>query len=123
MKQPNQLLRRQDQQVVVAVRVAVARREDGIDGETLSQLRRARSAALQQSVMPPDRSRHSWLLGLGGACAALLVLLLWPGSGDTGREELLTVGDWLLYEEVDVEMIEDMEFYQWLAEELDGRSS
>ncbi|BBM02688.1 hypothetical protein [Microbulbifer sp. GL-2] len=121
MKQLDQSAKAQDRQLVKAARAAVKRREEGIDRETLSRLGRARTAALGQ-LGSSALSAYRWL-GLGAACAALVVLLLWPGAEDTPGEEPFIASDWLLYEEMDVEMIEDMEFYQWLAEELDGHSS
>jgi len=121
MNQLDQPAEAKDRQLVKAVRAAVNRREEGMDGETLSQLGRARTLALGQ-LESSALSAYHWL-GLGTACAALMVLLLWPGAVDTPREEPVIASDWLLYEEMDVEMIEDMEFYQWLAEELDGHSS
>ncbi|WP_105101455.1 hypothetical protein [Microbulbifer pacificus] len=106
-----------------AAREALARRERNLDGETLSRLRRARSRALDQR----QRLAGLWL-PLGGVCAAALALALWlPGRGgsDVAAVESTLLADvWLLDEEAELEMIEDVEFYQWLAEEaLDDRAS
>ncbi|WHI50015.1 hypothetical protein P3339_16375 [Microbulbifer sp. MLAF003] len=122
MIQSDKSVLEQERRLVKAARVAVTRREEEIDGETLSRLRRARADALKQSKTRSISGYH-WLW-LSGACTVLVVALLWSGTDNSpGKIEPFIAGDWLLYEEVDVEMIEDMEFYQWLAEELDGHSS
>ncbi|WP_226647921.1 hypothetical protein [Microbulbifer variabilis] len=104
-----------------AARGAVARRDSKIDADTLSQLATARQRALAQKKTY-YRDWTGWV-GFTGACATLLVLLLWPAPNEQAATELLSASEWLLYEEMDVEMVEDMEFYQWLAEEMNGHSS
>ena len=112
-------------ELIAGAREAMARRDESLDGETLSRLRRARSAALDESA-----GRHSlanlWLpAGLASAAAVVAVALL-VGQGEAPhREEVDLLADaWILDEEAELEMIEDVEFYQWLAEEaLDGHST
>ncbi|WP_444919576.1 hypothetical protein ACJJID_11280 [Microbulbifer sp. CnH-101-G] len=104
-----------------AARDAVARRDSKIDADTLVQLASARQRALAQKKTY-YRDWTGWV-GFTGTCATLLLLLLWPAPNEQATTELLSASDWLLYEEMDVEMVEDMEFYQWLAEELNGHSS
>ncbi|WP_444904288.1 hypothetical protein ACJJIU_04190 [Microbulbifer sp. CnH-101-E] len=104
-----------------AAQHAVVRRERDIDTETLSRL----AAARQRAVVAKKsyyRDSPGWLV-FTGACASLLLLLFWPVSSEQAATELLSATDWYLYEEMDVEMVEDMEFYQWLADELNGQSS
>ena len=110
-----------------AARASMMRTEQQLDGEILSRLRRARHAALEQSSGRPVISR--WV-AVSGACAAALALALWlPGQvSDRGAipesDGALIADAWLLDEEAELDMIEEVEFYQWLAEEaLDGRSS
>lgn len=110
-----------------AARASLLRRERQMDGETLSRLRRARYAALEQNK---KRSGVPVWIAAWGACAAALALALWLPDQVSDRETIpasdggLLADTWLLDEEAELEMIEDVEFYQWLAEEaLDGRSS
>ncbi|WP_444957150.1 hypothetical protein [Microbulbifer sp. ZKSA002] len=117
-----------EKRILGAASAAVIRRERSLDTETLAELRRIRSAAQEQN----NKKRYFSLntlypyLPVTAASAAVLFLALWwPSSviNNESRTELLVSGDWLLDEDMDIEMIEDMEFYQWLAEELDGHSS
>ncbi len=116
--------RRRNAAVADAARAALAQREQSLDGETLSRLRRARSQALDARKRP---GAALWL-PLSGACAAALVLALWlPGQGGSDKvkiEDSLLADTWLLDADAELEMIEDVEFYQGLAEEaLDDRAS
>lgn len=102
--------------LVSAIRKELDRSCDALDGYTLSRLHRIRSAALAR---PPSRWR-SLLLPFGGlvtACALVLVVNLalrstaLPTAGEAALEdiEMLTSNESL-------DLYEDYEFYQWLAE-------
>ncbi|AQQ68189.1 hypothetical protein [Microbulbifer agarilyticus] len=116
-----------DAELAAGARAAMERREQSLDGETLSRLRRARSAALDGAA---DTSRPGWMLwlptGLAGA-AAVLTVALFVGqerSSSQGEPVDMLADAWILNEDAELDMIEDVEFYQWLAEEaLDGHSS
>ncbi|MBY6213156.1 hypothetical protein KUV95_16515 [Microbulbifer agarilyticus] len=116
-----------DAELAAGARAAMERREQSLDGETLSRLRRARSAALDGAS---DTSRPGWMLwlptGLAGAAAVLTVaLFVGPERSSSQGEPVDMLADaWILNEDAELDMIEDVEFYQWLAEEaLDGHSS
>lgn len=113
------------QKLIAGAREAMARRDERLDGETRSQLRRARAAALGETAGPRALA-NLWLpAGLVGAAAMLTVALL-VGQGERPQQDEvdLLADTWILDEDAELEMIEDVEFYQWLAEEaLDGHSS
>jgi hypothetical protein len=104
--------------LVNAIRKELDRSCDALDGYTLSRLHRMRSAALAR----PQSRWKSLLLPFGGlvtACALVLVVNLslrttglpTEGAGEAALEdiEILTANESL-------DLYEDYEFYQWLAE-------
>ncbi|AWF80623.1 hypothetical protein BTJ40_07255 [Microbulbifer sp. A4B17] len=117
-----------EQRLLEVTSAAVVRRERSLDTETLDELRRIRA-----EVQDRKNSRRTYLFSslfpyfsVAAGSAAILFFVLWwpnPAVNIDSRTELMVSGDWLLEEDMDIEMIEDMEFYQWLAEELDGHSS
>ncbi|WP_299591829.1 hypothetical protein [uncultured Microbulbifer sp.] len=125
---PNAAEKRQkaERDLIDSAREAMLRRDQSLDGETLSQLRRARSAALDSK--PGTGRMTPWFTaGLAGTAGVVVTLavLVWPG-GDTQQAQPvdLFADAWILDEEAELELIEDVEFYQWLAEEgSDGHSS
>ncbi|MCO1334045.1 hypothetical protein MO867_06785 [Microbulbifer sp. OS29] len=108
-----------DYQLLKVAGEAVVRRENTIDTETQARLRRIRTGVQEQS-----RAVQYWpgFIAVGACTAALFVALIWPVLSTDDNAEVLATSDWLLDEDVDIEMIENMEFYQWLAEELDEHS-
>lgn len=96
-----------------------------LDGRTRSRLAQARSRAL-------ERARHAgpaqWLRGGRGlipagavAAAVVAAALVWQ-SPVTLRPgiELADAGDWeILLGEDELEMLEELEFYVWLEDQLD----
>jgi len=100
------------------------RSADDLDTATAARLVRARQAALAGH---PDRRRATnWLVpGLATAAVAALGVGLWlerqpadpvpavtPPVESPAELELLLAGE-------DLEMLEDLEFYAWLDDELD----
>jgi hypothetical protein len=88
---------------------------DAIDGYTLSRLNRIRHAALEHKQ---TRIRSVWLPAGGFATACMLVLAVSLNSGQSDPVqvtpaledlEILTSSD-------NLELFEDYEFYQWLAD-------
>jgi hypothetical protein len=108
-----------EQRLVVGIRQQLDRSCNALDGHTLSRLNRIRHAALERKQTRSSRM----LLPFGGfvtACVLVLsVTLFRPGSapdadlpaGTAPLEdiEILTSSDSL-------DLYEDYEFYQWLAE-------
>lgn len=84
------------------------------DSDTRQKLRQLRALAIQQQT--PERSFTHWYSV--SACAALLIfcLLFWPEVYQTHNpDEVLLVED-LLYLEEQQDLMQDIEFYQWLSE-------
>jgi hypothetical protein len=100
---------------------ALHRSDQSLDGETLSRLRRARAAAMQQQ----DKSGRVWLPLGSAVTAALVIALVWPHTEiQAPATEVLALEQWLLEADAELEMIEEVDFYQWLAEEeLSAHSS
>jgi len=95
-----------------------------LDAATLSRLNRARQKALDE-MTGKKRVAYGWLVPAGvTALGATVVIGLWQagGSGDTPVDFApLTAEDVtdfeLLLDEGELEMIEDLEFFAWLAVE------
>jgi hypothetical protein len=103
-----------------AARVAARLREsaDSLDAQTRSRLNQARQAALDAMTPRPVRRSH-WVTGAVTAALAVLAFMVWqpitdgpppvaPASLDVPDFELLMTNE-------DLDMLEDLEFYTWLA--------
>jgi hypothetical protein len=93
-----------------------------LDAHTRSRLNQARQRALEEIKKSP--ARGYWLSApLGGlAAAALIAVLLIRGGGESAMPQ--SEGAALPLDDLDIvadadsfEMIRDVEFYSWLAEE------
>ncbi|MEM7430586.1 MAG: hypothetical protein AAF351_01475 [Pseudomonadota bacterium] len=99
---------------------------DRLDGASLSRLNRDRHAALAELQSSRLRGRWSmWAPVTGVAAAALVAVIVLRSSPDIGLEtQTETVADFeILMEGEDLELIEDLEFYSWLASSELGTSS
>ncbi|MBN8431065.1 hypothetical protein JF535_09410 [Microbulbifer salipaludis] len=116
-----------ERDLVAGARAAMDRRDASLDGETLSHLRRARAAALDANDTSVGPTVAPWLpVGLASAAVvAIAIAVVWPGTFTQPAKPIDMLADaWILDEEAELEMIQDVEFYQWLAEEApDGYSS
>ena len=96
-----------------------------LDGRTLSRLTQARHAALEQQARPA-RQGFRFLVPAGATAAAVLAVVMWVGPGRRdGKLIEPPVGDDLVMltdtEAPDfVEDGEDLEFYEWAADELES---
>jgi hypothetical protein len=101
---------------------------DELDAQTRSRLNQARQAALQEI-----RPRRAWLgapalAGLATAAVAIIAVSLWQPASQA-PQPLVPAGIEsadleLLMAEESLDMLEDLEFYTWLATaELDGGSA
>ncbi len=101
---------RDEQRFVEQVRQRLDEQADGLDELTLARLRAARARALEQHGRS---SARSWWPAIGMAAAVALVaaVMLWPSAPHLPAAaddwELLAAGD-------ELELIEDIEFYDWL---------
>jgi hypothetical protein len=106
------------------------RSADELDAATLSRLNRARQRALAQ-VANDSAAGRGWWLPVGATAAAVIAVGLWrmtgpddiPASAATDFAPVVAedAADFeLLLEEGALEMLEDLEFFAWLAvEELE----
>ena len=96
---------------------------DGLDGETLSRLNRARHAALAEVEHARRSPWRAWLPAAAAASVAMLAVVLWRMPGDStdraaaraeGTPAAEVVELLATSEGIDVAS-EDPEFYAWLA--------
>jgi hypothetical protein len=99
-----------------------------LDARTRSRLNQARQRALDE--IKKGSARRYWLgVPLGGlAAAALIAALLIRGGGESAAPHLengnLPLDDFDIVADADsFEMIQDVEFYSWLAEQGAGAST
>jgi hypothetical protein len=99
-----------------------------LDARTRSRLNQARQRALEE--IKKGSTRRYWLgIPLGGlAAAALVAVLLIRGGGEVGAPQSENAN--LLLDDFDIvadadsfEIIQDVEFYSWLADEAAGTSN
>jgi hypothetical protein len=101
-----------------AAKRALDEAEKNLDPGTLTRLRTARRAAIEQGLQRPARARPGWLLPLGGFATAGIVLavasLLWF-SAPNGNFMQAGVGDIeLLTAQENPDFFTELEFYEWL---------
>jgi hypothetical protein len=109
-----------DERLAEQAKEAFDRSVDGLDAASLSRLNRARQAALAEAVRP-QRAWLRWLPATGAAAAVLLAVFTLQGPGEVDVISApATDLEFLLIEE-SIEMLEELEFYSWLAtQELEG---
>src|SRR5262245_39964271 len=96
-----------------------------LDGRTLSRLTQARHAALEKGQRP---ARQAWrfMLPAGATAAAAIAVVMWMGPAGRDNPERGTnpLEDLELLADADapdfVEDGEDLEFYEWAADELES---
>lgn len=89
---------------------------DSLDGHTCSRLTSIRHAALEQAL-DRGRQRHwlSWA-SLASACCLLVIILMSQHLLKPAAEPEVLEDLELFSSEVNLEFYEDLEFYQWLAD-------
>ncbi|BFM16175.1 hypothetical protein R50073_23580 [Maricurvus nonylphenolicus] len=96
--------------------------EDAMDMATRSKLSRARYAALEQAQPTAFFSMPQWLAFGGSVCAALLVAMIFvnqvPPASQSSVDSLaaMPTGDVAIAIDNNLELYDDLEFYEWLAE-------
>lgn len=87
----------------------------GLDQVTVLRLQRARMAAL--SARPVLKRRWIGVGGLAMASVAALVILLWTKQPAPERQHIPPLEDMeLMMSAENVELAQDLEFYDWLAD-------
>ena len=91
--------------------------EEDIDELTAARLQAARRQALDAVGRNHLRHRLGWSAGgFATAAVAVLAVVLWSGGWEV-PVPALSADDWELLAEGDLQLIEDLEFYDWLPEE------
>lgn len=113
----------QDKLLIDKTVAALDESADQLDYRSQLQLKRAREAALAALDEPAKAPAKRGWLWLTAVPAALAVVMLLPLAhknpvSSTSPESLAMLQDFeIMVAGEDVEMLEDMEFYQWLAEQ------
>jgi hypothetical protein len=97
---------------------------DGLDGRIRSRLTQARSAAVEEACK--SRSPFLWrtVVPAGAlAGAAALAFVLWSGAPAPAPASLHSLDDLdLIVTSESFELLEDLEFYEWVATDPDAAS-
>lgn len=94
-----------------------------LDAMTQSQLSQARYKALAHAATKKFKL-SLWFTGLASAAVvALLVITIMPTIQIPNNQQLATGSEWLLVSDIDeIELYQDLEFYQWLADTAGSNS-
>lgn len=94
---------------------ALDARAEALDGHTLSRLRQARAAALEQGQRRRNRWLTAWLPATGILAAATLVALnVWTVQPQPNAAPELALLESLAAEETHAAQ-QDLDFFEWLA--------
>ncbi|NQV85722.1 MAG: hypothetical protein HQ492_01420 [Woeseiaceae bacterium] len=109
-----------DEQLSCKAKDAFDASVDSLDAATLSRLNRGRQAALAETARP-NLQWLRWMPATGFAVAVLMAVMVLRGPGDIDVISAPTTDFEILLSEESIEMLEDLEFYSWLAtQELDS---
>ena len=105
--------------ISVTAKNALNKQTEGLSSDTQQRLRLAREKALEQA------HRSSWLsfkwlsgAGAGIALAGVIAFMIVPNL-QTNNPSISPLDDLeMLSAEFDMELVDDLEFYQWLDESL-----
>ena len=113
---------RQDTQVTADTKQSFDDSVDALDAETLSRLNRGRQRALQE-LNGRSQSWLRWMPATGLAAAALLAVVMFTGPGNVDVIAAPASDFEIVMSEEDIDMLEELEFYSWLAtQELEDDS-
>lgn len=111
-----------DERIAADAKQAFDQSVDGLDAATLSRLNRARQAALEE-LAQPNRGWQQWMPATGLAAVVLLAVFAFRGPAELDVINTSATDLEILLSEENIEMLEDLEFYSWLAtQELAGDS-
>ncbi|MCC7257821.1 MAG: hypothetical protein IT486_05580 [Gammaproteobacteria bacterium] len=116
MNAPDESRQAADERFEQAARQLLRQGAGDIDAATASRLNRARQAALAEFDRRPARLPAYWRPAFAAAAVAVLAVALWvdrePLPRTAGAEAALELE--LMLADENLEMIEDLEFYDWL---------
>jgi hypothetical protein len=116
----NDTTENQDRKISEDAKATFDRSVDGLDAGTLSRLNRGRQAALAE-LESPTKAWIRWAPAPGLAAAVLMAVVMFRGPGDVDVISAPASDFEMLLSEESIEMLEDLEFYSWLAtQELEG---
>ena len=104
------------------VRRALDDSVDNLDARTLSRLTQARNRALEKAKSRPYLHRRSSWLSLAGlvTATAVVVLAIFLARDPSGPQHYSSIEDVeILAASENPEFFAELEFYAWLAEEMD----
>ena len=114
-----------DKHIRDTAKAALEQQANALDSKTLQRLRLAREAALSLNKIQNKKGSWSnalswkWLTaaGAGLAIASILTFMIVPQLSENKLSPLDDLE--LLIAEVDLDLVDHLEFYQWLDETLD----
>jgi len=114
-------MRLNDKQLEAEARTVFNQELELLDSQTLHRLRNARETALsqQQSKFGISNKLAKWLTGIGAglAVASILTLMIAPNLWQSNQ--LSPFDDMeILTSEADMDVVNQLEFYEWLDESL-----
>lgn len=110
----------ENRKITESAKASFDRSVDSLDAATLSRLNRGRQAALAE-LESPSKAWIRWAPATGLAAAVLMAVVMLRGPGDVDVISAPASDFDILLSEESIEMLEDLEFYSWLAtQELEG---
>ena len=110
-----------DKHIINNAKDALEQQANALDSETLQSLRHAREAALLKYTKSGWLNSLSWKwltgAGAGLAVVSILTFMIVPQLNNNTLSPLDDLE--LLTAEVDLDLVNQLEFYQWLDETLD----
>ena len=106
-----------DRQLATRLKQQLDRHEDDVDTLTALRLQAARRRAL--AAAPAPRRRFAYWFPAGAfatAAAVVLSVAIWRGDSAVSLP-VVAADDWEILAAGELQLIEELEFYDWLAEE------
>jgi hypothetical protein len=112
-----------DEELINAAKSTLDGKALAVDDDVRGRLQHARRVAVRaaaEALEPPAKSAPGWLMPAGGIAALTLVIVVSFYQLQTKQERtpMASIEDMpLLTAPEDLELYEELDFYQWLAEE------
>lgn len=89
-----------------------------LDGDTLNRLRQARVAATERNGH--RHMQHGWLVAGGALASVLIALVLSLQLNSTAPNESMLEDMALLSADAELDLYQELDFYDWLVEKEQG---